>query len=392
VNPTNQDVSYKIEYRGHLCPERIYADSTFKMRVELFNASDFFLSSEGSIYFSYRWLNAKTEDWVEWGPEIWTPLDNPIAPDMEGILYPLVKAPLLPGEYFLEFDFIHDNVTWFHEKSFEVLRIPLQVIPKRTEKPPPTAQKFNKNLSFFLIIGVQRSGTSVIHANLGSHPYIECLTGELKMDPLLLQGADLFTNTPCDMPLEMEIGWRELFKALTSLNRTKHTLLGGAKIAVADYFSALRLFVAISSTFPDLKIILIERKDKVAQFGSWKKAQETNIYCSTTKLDNVGKIVINEGEFRKYFKDGAKTDETLLRLSETNPFYHCYYEDISIDPNKFIVDIYRFLDVRPIKFKNKIQKLLPAPEDYISDYAEITKLFQDLKSSSNAIKNIEDKI
>ena len=38
-----------------------------------------------------------------------------------------MTAPAQPGRYFLEFDLVHEGVTWFEQKGSSTLRVPVRV-------------------------------------------------------------------------------------------------------------------------------------------------------------------------------------------------------------------------------------------------------------------------
>lgn len=387
-----EDPHIGIKYLGYLIPDKICTSDTFRMRISLLNNSRLTLSSQNSIFFSYRWLPSMKDEDVIWGQGLWTKIDNDILPHQKSVLYPLVLAPENPGDYILEFDFVHDKVAWFHDRGNETLRISVNVEtnPRSIRAPKSESiiqglQRFIKRYlpsftakDYFLIVGVQRSGTSVVHVNVSKHPQIECLTGELKIAPLFTSGVDTYVNTPCDTGMELEYGWKEIFKAITSLNVQKETRLCGAKIAVDDAFSAKRLLTAIGRTFPELKIVFIERRDKVAQFGSWQSARSTGVYCSKKDISDYKTLEIDEDDFRHYVTDCMKTNRELLRLAETNPLHACYYEELLKDKNNFMAEIYDFLGVKPITFQEELKKLLPPPRQYIVNYDAMCKVLEAL--------------
>jgi hypothetical protein len=54
-------------------------------------------------------------------------------------------------------------------------------------------------------------------------------------------------------------------------------------------------------------------------------------------------------------------------------------------PNAFMADIYDFLGVNPIPFKDAYKKLLPRPDEYIENYKELAETVEELESLVNTL-------
>ncbi len=377
-----------IDYRGFLAPDGIRPGETFRMRITLHNGSGVTLSSAGGVYLAYRFLRSSAERDVPWGTGPWTILSEAITPGQTSSLYPLVSAPPEPGPYLLEFDFVHDQVCWFHDRGSETLQIPVSIVAEGQITPPEkprrpwtkwtvrrgTPAATASPLDYFLIVGLQRSGTSILHANVATHPRIECLTAELMVDPLFTRGVDILTNRPCDTVRELDTGWKHLFRAACSLNATAETRLCGAKVAVDDLFSARRIVSSILRAWPELKVLHVDRRDKVAQFGSLRNALATGVFCSESGSGEGRKTTLDPSEFRNYLAVAGEVNRELATLARTNPFLRCDYEDLLAGRDAFMAKVYRFLGSEPIPFHDVLKKLLPPPRDYILNYEALAAI------------------
>ncbi|MCK4824422.1 hypothetical protein KA005_52200 [bacterium] len=79
-------------------------------------------SSEHPINLSYHWLNGNGDVVIYDGER--TPVPQGFR---NGILRAKVRAPQKAGDYFLEFDLVHEHVTWFAQSGASPLRIPVRI-------------------------------------------------------------------------------------------------------------------------------------------------------------------------------------------------------------------------------------------------------------------------
>jgi len=92
------------------------------VKIKNTSGQKWFYTSEKPINLSYHFLNAKGEMVINDG--IRTPVPQGFR---EGILKARVKAPQETGDYFLEFDLVHEHVTWFALRGASSLRLPVRI-------------------------------------------------------------------------------------------------------------------------------------------------------------------------------------------------------------------------------------------------------------------------
>ncbi len=119
------DVSYGAEYDdGGGTPNYLDCDEEFEVELKVKN--DGFLTWESSgkerVALGTHWINRDTGEVFIWdGDRTLLPLD--ISHGEEAEVDVKLKAPNKPGRYILQYDMVHERVTWFSEKGV----IPMEV-------------------------------------------------------------------------------------------------------------------------------------------------------------------------------------------------------------------------------------------------------------------------
>jgi hypothetical protein len=67
------------------------------------------------IQFAFRWVNADKQSASDFEHRI--PLPHDLAPGESHVFNFSVKAPDKPGDYYMEFDAVQEQVTWFRDKG-----------------------------------------------------------------------------------------------------------------------------------------------------------------------------------------------------------------------------------------------------------------------------------
>jgi hypothetical protein len=68
------------------------------------------------IHLSYHWMSAEEEVYLQFDGAR-TPLPHDVAPGETISVLAIVRAPVQPGNYRLQWDMVHENVTWFDRKE-----------------------------------------------------------------------------------------------------------------------------------------------------------------------------------------------------------------------------------------------------------------------------------
>lgn len=232
----------------------------------------------------------------------------------------------------------------------------------------------------YLIIGLQRSGTTLLHTLLRDHPDVSTINEELRANSFFTQGISAFTFGH-ESPEEKAARWTQLFDALSRDSDGKKKTWG-LKTAIGSPAIANAAREIIGYHLQDLKIIRIIRKDQVAQFGSHVKAELTghwhNIRNASAKSSNAVanklSIKIRPLHFARYCYTSNQTSEILREIKKTNPYLELVYEEMG-NLQTVSEKIYEFLSLSQIELNwPTTQKVSPPARNYIANYDQLEKI------------------
>lgn len=202
----------------------------------------------------------------------------------------------------------------------------------------------------FLILGMARSGTTVTHRALQGHPNVKSSMDEFRVAPFFTQGIAAFTVSGKNR-FERDNAYDLLFDAVTMIPcslRGPHLmgyggtdeypkgeiLANGLKVAVSTVPEAEELVRSLTefASFRDFAIILVERKDLVAQCASLTRAMRTGRWHSFFKTEGQvenpdAPFEIPEGQFDFYLQEAAAIHAAFDRLAGTHRTLTLSYED-----------------------------------------------------------------
>lgn len=122
-------VSYSAQYdEGGNTPNYLDPGQEFEVEVEVKNTSMSFWESEGSrrTNLGTHWINRDTGEVVLWDGNRGL-LEEDIEHEQEAIISIIIEAPEEPGRYILQYDMVHEGVTWFSEQGVIPLEINIDV-------------------------------------------------------------------------------------------------------------------------------------------------------------------------------------------------------------------------------------------------------------------------
>lgn len=256
----------------------------------------------------------------------------------------------------------------------------------------------------YIIIGCQRSGTTVTHMALRGHPNISAINDEIKVSPLFAEGLGVFTwgGNPELTEQEKKNGVIKLFDTVAGVKSNENTIAIGLKIAESQPNNASQFVDCLQNYLSDIKIILTIREDLVAQYGSILRRRVTGQIGSWNKNQYAGdfKVKISESDFANYAVNCLKTLNILNKLEETHQVKKVIYEQ-DILPNDWNIyyELFSFLGLPKITIDwLDSDKVSPAPQEYIVNYNKLQDIVTDLKSQdinnldSNKYKSLLEKI
>jgi len=242
----------------------------------------------------------------------------------------------------------------------------------------------------YLIIGMQRSGTTVTHECLGGHPHVSTLEPELNARSFSA-GFDAFTHGK--IPQELRpLSYYRLFDALAGLSATDQTTHLGVKCALSHPCEAEALVHSLQTFLPEAKAILVFRNDLVAQYASLIKAQKTRRWHasepSNRTVDSDVRVRIGQRELLYYVANAFKIGIVLKKLVKTHSVFQVSYErDILPGNLEYCKKLLVFLGLPLVEMTwSDAQKLSPPPEDYVANYPFFRGLLEEARQKSDDIE------
>ena len=123
----------------------------------------------------------------------------------------------------------------------------------------------------FIVLGMQRSGTTVTHVCLAGHPEVCMAPDEVYVEPFFTRGLAAFTGGK-ESYKDRQDGYARLFDLIAGFRAKESTRAVGFKVAIGSANDARDVANCLSEYLPDLKVILVHRSDLAAQFGSLQRA------------------------------------------------------------------------------------------------------------------------
>lgn len=224
----------------------------------------------------------------------------------------------------------------------------------------------------FIIIGAQRSGTTVTHSCIKDHPQATCPSDEVMIDPLFARGISAFTGGG-ETYEERASAMSGLFDLLArALAPTAKKKAWGFKVAVSTEVQACDLCNALREFLPDVHVILVRRHQVIAQCGSLYLASQTgqwHAWAGGTDKRGSPTIEIPLDYFDDYVREARAIDQQLETLTQSHRTLHLDYEQDIVTglgwPRMFH---FLGLDAIPVTWL-RMEKVAPPPEEFISNYA-----------------------
>lgn len=238
----------------------------------------------------------------------------------------------------------------------------------------------------FIILGMQRSGTTVTHVCLNGHPHVTMPSDEVMTSPFFTRGLATFTGGK-ESYADRMLGYEKLFELLTSLHATDETQAIGFKTAVGNHHEALEVCTSVREYFPDVRIILVSRDDLVAQCGSLVRAEKSGEWHAwegqkQSELD--GKLTIDVERFREYASGCKQTVAQLRSLSTTHALLDFRYES-HIAPGVDHASLFDFLDLPQVEVSwLRMKKVAPPARDFIANYDALATELEAMASPGEA--------
>jgi hypothetical protein len=224
----------------------------------------------------------------------------------------------------------------------------------------------------YVIAGLPRSGTTFIHKAIAGHPNASALNDELRVSPFWDRGLSTFTFGH-ETPEERGAGHVVLFDAVTSIAASAETRAYGVKCCVSSPEEAELILTCTARAIPGVKIILVVRRDLVAQYGSLLRARRGGAWHSWRRTERppVAHVHIRPLLFDRYVTNAL---DTLARFQSTPGVRVVVFEELVASKADGFREIFDFLDLPDVAVGWELgDKVSPSPEAYIDNYLEMSK-------------------
>lgn len=237
----------------------------------------------------------------------------------------------------------------------------------------------------FIVVGMQRSGTTVTHVGLKEHPSITMSTDEVYISPFFTKGLSAFTGGK-ESYAQRRSGFLSLFDLLASSRVTDKTTAFGIKCAVGNRQEATDFCNSVREHFPDVRIILISRDDLVSQHASLLRAEKSGEWHAWEgqKREWTGTFAIPNDKFVDYATECRHTVAQLRTLHRTHKVMELVYEK-DIEPGVRYDLVFEFLGVPvvPVDWL-KMSKVAPPASTFVKNFGELQGLMASLPKPSEA--------
>ncbi len=223
----------------------------------------------------------------------------------------------------------------------------------------------------YVIVGLPRSGTTLIHKAIAGHPNASALNDELRVSPFWDLGLSTFTFGH-ETPEERRAGHVALFDAVTSIAASAETRAFGVKCCVSSPKEAELVVTSTMRTISGVKMIVVVRRDLVAQYASLLRARRSGAWHSWRHADRppVAQVHIRPLLFDRYVTNAL---DTLARLQCAPAAYLVVFEELVASKADGFRRIFDFLDLPDVPIDWELgDKVSPLPEAYIDNYHEMS--------------------
>jgi hypothetical protein len=219
----------------------------------------------------------------------------------------------------------------------------------------------------YVIVGMPRSGTTLVHKAVAGHPNASALNDELCVSPFWDRGLSTFTFGH-ETPEERRSGHVVLFDAVTSIAASAESRAFGVKCCVSSPKEADLVVTSAMRTIPGVRMILVVRRDLVAQYASLLRARRSGGWHSWRRTDRppVAQVHIRPLLFDRYATNAL---DTLARLQCAPAAHRVVFEELVASQAEGFSEIFDFLDLPDVPVDWEVgDKVSPLPEAYIDNY------------------------
>lgn len=234
----------------------------------------------------------------------------------------------------------------------------------------------------FLVVGMQRSGTTVTQAQLIDHPEVAIARQEIAAT--CFWTSVLSQTSRGETCADRSRSVREVLDHLAG--HRPGVAATGLKTALPSAGHAARLAGCLRTHAPDLALIVVRRNDLVAQFGSLRRAQATGTWHSSDRQPSQHdlRVAFTRDELAAYVQDCVDCDRLLESIGTGRPVLALDYErDVATGGDRQQIAAFLGIDARR-GTPARLRKVSPDANAYIDDYASHRAALPELLAAAQA--------
>lgn len=218
----------------------------------------------------------------------------------------------------------------------------------------------SKNYTPFVILSEPRSGSTMLHTYLNSHPQIKSY-GEVLREHVEANG--IATET---IPYIESLAFKPHTRALKAI---------GLKLFY-EYYEDPRYSKSFNYVVnrKAVKILYLIRRDILKVYVSLKIAQKTNVWSSVKSAGNEPRpqITIDHNDYIRFREEHLRHRRLFVTLLKGHPLLEVAYEDLVENPQPVLKSIQQFLGVKPKTLFTLLKQQNPGSvASLITNYDEV---------------------
>ncbi len=235
------------------------------------------------------------------------------------------------------------------------------------------------NKTRYLVVGLPRSGTTVVHLGIMGHPNVAAFSDEIHIKPFFDLGVATF-SFGSEHDEERREGRRRMFDALASLQADQDTTHLGIKVCAQTVEQANILVQSLTENLPEIKVVLTVRSDLVATYGSLCNARRSGIWHSWNDSGRRAGVRkqrrLSPFMFSRFAVRSLQIIHILHQLRKTHDVFEFEYERLlGTSPETIWEELFSSIGLPTIEPTwLEAKKVMPPPQRFIENYDHLTNL------------------
>jgi hypothetical protein len=236
----------------------------------------------------------------------------------------------------------------------------------------------------FLVVGMQRSGTSFVHSALRDHPQVAMQTGEVT--PSMFATSLCRPNERGETTAQRTASLLQLFDDFAG--RQPEHLAIGLKTAISNRDQAARLVGCLATHGAGIDLVLVSRRDTLAQLASLRRAMASGEWhraAGSSPSSSGPRVSIDADDLGAFVADCTDIHRLLEQFAVGRRWLHIDYER-HVTTGAAPAILRRFLGVRDTAdgAARLLKKVSPPVAEFVVNHAELARLLPQLQAAAAA--------